>query len=67
LRQRYDLPRDSVAEATLRLIDAGYTEADAARLMLESFERAVQAQRAVREPWISEAEHLIHQKESAET
>jgi hypothetical protein len=65
--QRFELPRPSLAECVLQLVDAGYDEQDAVTLMRQAFQDAVFQQRAYGEPWIAQTDELVtaYQRESA--
>jgi hypothetical protein len=63
VRQRFDLPRASVAECVLRLTDAGFDENHAAELMLRAYEDAIQRQAAYTEPWVQHAAELVRARQ----
>lgn len=68
LVKAHDLPRPSVADAAVRLIDeAGWSEADAVARVSAMHEDAVIAQRAFREPWLAEVDELIAASRAAST
>lgn len=60
--QRYSLPRRSVGECVIRLVDAGYEPERAATLMLEAYESAIQRQVAYHEPWLQKADQLVNER-----
>jgi hypothetical protein len=62
LRQRYNLPRDSVAEAALRLVDAGYSEQDAVTLMRQAVDDAIARQQGYHERWLALADQLVNER-----
>ncbi|HXF72753.1 MAG TPA: hypothetical protein VNO79_09125 [Actinomycetota bacterium] len=59
LRKRHNLPRDSVADCVLQLIEEGLEEAKAVVLLREWWAHAVETSTAYREPWLKETEWLV--------